>query len=186
MKICFVFCFRSESNEEEKWRDGKWNDSVKMSLFYALVFRIQGCVEGASRLENSQSDPCTENCAPIPSEQHTPVDCIFFAANGVIKKTHSWHQSGPWGFLCVDLSLGFLRTALPGPIHTGCEHANLWANSLMLASSVDTPIRNSRFHLLAFSPAQVQIQYFGQGAPVEFWSQGGPWAQNLLKIGVFR
>ncbi len=32
---------------------------------------------------------------------------------------------------------------------------------------------------------QARIQDFGQGDPVKFWPQGEPWAQNLLKIGVF-
>ncbi len=32
---------------------------------------------------------------------------------------------------------------------------------------------------------QARIQDFGQGGPVEFWPQGGAWAQNLLKIEVF-
>ena len=41
-----------------------------------------------------------------------------------------------------------------GPIHTGWENANLPAIPLMLlASGVDTPIRNSKFHLFAFAPS---------------------------------
>ncbi len=32
---------------------------------------------------------------------------------------------------------------------------------------------------------QARIWDFGQGGPAEFWPQGGPWAQNLLQIGVF-
>ena len=31
---------------------------------------------------------------------------------------------------------------------------------------------------------QARIQDFGQGV-AESWPQGGPWAQNLLEIGVF-
>ncbi len=44
-----------------------------------------------------------------------------------------------------------------GPIHTWTQNANrdLQAIPLMLlASSMDTPIHNSRFHLLAFAPAR--------------------------------
>ncbi len=32
---------------------------------------------------------------------------------------------------------------------------------------------------------QWRFQDFDQGGPVEFWPQGGPWAQNVLKIGGF-
>ena len=42
---------------------------------------------------------------------------------------------------------------MQGPIHTRHEHANLQEIPLLLlASSVNTAIHNSRFHLLAFAP----------------------------------
>ncbi len=48
----------------------------------------------------------------------------------------------------------FLQPQSMRPIHTGREHAILQAIPLMLLTcSVDTPICNSRFHLLAFAPA---------------------------------
>ena len=53
-----------------------------------------------------------------------------------------------------------LKTA--DPIHTGCEQANLQAIPLMLlASSVNTPIDNNRFHLLVIAPAPARPVWIG-------------------------
>ncbi len=61
-----------------------------------------------------------------------------------------------------------------GPIHTGHEHANLRAFPLMLlASNVNTPICNSRFHLLAFAPAH----------PVWITSKGNELAIYCVPLG---
>ncbi len=57
-----------------------------------------------------------------------------------------WHTQGE--------QTGQSMQSPSGPIHTGREHANLRTIPLMLlVSSVDTLIRNSRFHLLAFALA---------------------------------
>ncbi len=50
------------------------------------------------------------------------------------------------------------------PVNPGREWKHIWAHCYILSR-------------------QGRIQDFGQGA-AEFWPQGGPWARNLLKIGV--
>ena len=64
------------------------------------------------------------------------------------------------------------QTLTLGPIHTGREQAHLWAILLMLlASSVNTPICNNRFHLVSL---RVRIQC-GLGLGVLALPDQNPW-----------
>ena len=65
-----------------------------------------------------------------------------------------------------------------GPIHTGREDANFRAIPLMLlASSTDTPIRDRKFHLLAFAPQLLVPQC------LIFWREKGSNFSHLT-VGV--
>ena len=101
---------------------------------------------------------------------------------------------------CV-VNLSVCRITDSGQIHTGCEHANLLANPLiLLVYIVNTSIHNSRFHLLVFAPVRPawigpdtgESSGHGQNAPrrVSYLqsttdSDKQPPPPNETRLGVF-